>query len=301
DAVEEILRLEDVQNKLKARANECDSILDDTSTPVDELADAQTELASIRERINKSKENIRRKRRALGFNDLQRLDRLRNDPYIAKRVNALALKHRLKERLRARKFELDRVERAYRNQVNGKKINDQTQSSVKRREPSIRNVAKQYNAVCDELRKLIAQGKAPPGALPPQNIEMEGLFTLDVDDAIWQDIGLDDESVGDPPAWLADDSVRDGIKAVLEHDRCVEEASRLRHECRSMRFWMSEEWKVIAAALNDDCNVEAVRYQLNIRRDFLIKLCWLWQETSTLDAGDVTTLPEWGPSKDDLT
>ncbi|KAG6808053.1 hypothetical protein H0H93_000636, partial [Arthromyces matolae] len=139
DAVEELLRLEDVLNKLKARADECDSILEDPSTPVDEFADAQIELATARERINNSKENIRRKRRALGFNDLQRLDKLKNDPYIAKRVNALALKHRLKERLRACKFELDRVERAYRHQVNGKKVNDQTQSSVKRREPSIQN------------------------------------------------------------------------------------------------------------------------------------------------------------------
>ncbi|KAG6834804.1 hypothetical protein H0H93_007291 [Arthromyces matolae] len=298
NAVDEILRLEDVVDDLKVRVSECDSILEDPSTPADEFADVRHESASTRNRIKTLKENIRQKRRALGINDLERLNELRNNPYIAKRVNALALKNRLKERLRARKFELDRLERAYRYQANGKKINNHTESSVKRREPSIRNIARQYNAACEEIKRLIARGKALPGALPPQKIEMEGLFTLDVDDAIWQNIGLDEESGREPPAWLAEERVWDGIKALLEHDRCVEEEARLRHECRSLRFWMDEEWKIITAALNDYHDDPGIAYQLSIRRDYLIKLCWLWQGSSTLISGDIPSLS--GPSKEDL-
>ncbi|KAG6805150.1 hypothetical protein H0H92_000519, partial [Tricholoma furcatifolium] len=100
------------------------------------------------------------------------------------------------------------------------------------------------------LANMIEAGKAPPGVVAPQKIETKGLFALDVDDTIWQDIGLaaDENSINiTPPAWLADESVRSGIKAVLEHDRCIEELERLQRECRSMRLWLAEEWVAVNA------------------------------------------------------
>ena len=58
----------------------------------------------------------------------------------------------------------------------------------------------------------------------PIHIDMEHLFSLDVDDDIWQDIGLTEtDNSGDPPLWLCDENVRDGIRAMLEQDRCLEE------------------------------------------------------------------------------
>jgi hypothetical protein len=42
------------------------------------------------------------------------------------------------------------------------------------------------------------------------------LFKLDVDDDIWQDVGLGDSIGGLPPAWLADEKVCLGIKSLLE-------------------------------------------------------------------------------------
>ena len=58
----------------------------------------------------------------------------------------------------------------------------------------------------------------------PTHIHMDKLFSLDVDDDIWQDIGLTetDEST-DPPLWLCNEDVRTGIKVMLELDRCLEE------------------------------------------------------------------------------
>ena len=52
---------------------------------------------------------------------------------------------------------------------------------------------------------------------------MTGLFALDIDDAIWQDVGLAGEDLMDPPLWMCDEDVRRGIKALLELDRCLEE------------------------------------------------------------------------------
>jgi hypothetical protein len=53
---------------------------------------------------------------------------------------------------------------------------------------------------------LIRQRKAVCGAVMPHYIPQEGLFELDVDDDIWQDVGLTGDEA-EPPAWLADDKV----------------------------------------------------------------------------------------------
>jgi hypothetical protein len=73
---------------------------------------------------------------------------------------------------------------------------------------------------------------------------------LDVDDDIWQDIGPDDAyDDTEPPLWLKDDGVRDGIKAMLELDRCDEEKPRLFHDCRALRYWLAEEWEAIESVI----------------------------------------------------
>jgi hypothetical protein len=97
---------------------------------------------------------------------------------------------------------------------------------------------------------LIRKGKAPHHAVAPEPIPMEKLFGLDVDDAIWQDVGLDGE--GDtlnPPLWLCDDKVRNGIRAVLLKDRCDEELRRLRNELVIQREWFAEEWEIVINCL----------------------------------------------------
>jgi hypothetical protein len=125
------------------------------------------------------------------------------------------------------------------------KVHDHTRASVQKRDPSIQQRARDYNKLCDKMQKLISEGKAPSGAIVPEKVIMTGLFALDVDDAIWQDIGLADEESADPPLWLCNDAVRSGIKARLELDRCLKEEARLVHERRALQVWFSEEWKIV--------------------------------------------------------
>jgi hypothetical protein len=75
---------------------------------------------------------------------------------------------------------------------------------------------------------------------------MSKLFSLDVDDAIWQDIGLDESGdVDEPPLWLCDEMVRKGIQGVLLRDRCDEEFYFLRRERRALHEWFAEEWLIV--------------------------------------------------------
>ncbi|KAI6121644.1 hypothetical protein F5141DRAFT_1211302 [Pisolithus sp. B1] len=59
----------------------------------------------------------------------------------------------------------------------------------------------------------------------------KGLFQLDVDNDIWQDVGLG-EGHPDPPKWLADEDVHKGIRLMLEE-------------------WFAVEWDLVEAALED--------------------------------------------------
>jgi hypothetical protein len=91
---------------------------------------------------------------------------------------------------------------------------------------------------------LICQKKAPLGAVKPLEIPREGIFKLDVDDDIWQDVGLNSDGDGTPPLWLSNEKVRLGITKLLEHDRCDEEEVRLIRERGALQEWMLEEWQV---------------------------------------------------------
>jgi len=79
----------------------------------------ETEWRAAQEALEKSLASLRRKERALGVNEQQELQKLIKSEYMRVRMNARALKLRLRQRLRARKFEMDVVERTYRRLLNG--------------------------------------------------------------------------------------------------------------------------------------------------------------------------------------
>ncbi|KAJ6553775.1 hypothetical protein DFH09DRAFT_857240, partial [Mycena vulgaris] len=101
------------------------------------------------------------------------------------RMNAQAVKSRLRDRLRARKFERDWVERS-----SQQKLLSHTPSAVKRREPQISHLKTDYNKLCDAIMTEICMGRAPRGSIASDYIDTKALYALDVDDAIWQDVGL---------------------------------------------------------------------------------------------------------------
>ncbi|KII83000.1 hypothetical protein PLICRDRAFT_76994, partial [Plicaturopsis crispa FD-325 SS-3] len=302
-AVETILALQKSESEYKeAEAALEAQLLGEYDEDVD-AGDIAFELSNVRSKIANISANIQRKIAALGATERSNLRRLATNDYVRVRMNARALKKRIRDRLRQRKFELERLERAYRHTVNEKNLRTHAESSVKRREPGILALARAYNKLCDELVSLIKRRKGLPGAVAPARIQREGLFKLDVDDDIWQDIGLDDDENGNGeiPLWLGDDNVREGIRARLELDRCIEEEARLGKERCAMQEWMLEEWMVLKEAKSDaDGFDEDMLYQLKLRKEYLLRLCLTWQK---MVGGIVPSQPmpeSWGPTLEEL-
>ncbi|KAJ7462893.1 hypothetical protein FB451DRAFT_1341052 [Mycena latifolia] len=256
----------------KLRQSYLDAVMEeDPSAPLHEVA-----FDSANEAFTKAEAKLRQKEGALGVSERQALRGLVNSDYMRLRMNARALKRRLWDRLRSRKFELDKVEHSFRWLVNDQKLYSHTESAVKRREPTISKLNADYNKLC---------------AIPPLPIPAKGIWQLDVDDGIWQDVGLDDDDAGGNgaalPPWLADEQVWAGIKAMLELDRCGEEDARLKKERCALQEWFAEEWAIVNPAL-ERAELGEDKYQLQLLRD---------NQKSLPDLGvEEAGLPPWGPS-----
>lgn len=89
---------------------------------VDDITTFNIQLNDARARCDKIAETLARRRAMLGISQRADLQQLKKNVYLQVRMNARALKARLRDRLRQRKFELERLERSYRITVNGKFI-----------------------------------------------------------------------------------------------------------------------------------------------------------------------------------
>ncbi|KAJ3779908.1 hypothetical protein GGU10DRAFT_381540 [Lentinula aff. detonsa] len=221
-----------------------ENIIIDGASELYEIAEAEMELPNLQERLDKVHKHLVSKERALGVEGKSQYNHLASSPFITDRMNACALKVRLRQRLQARKFERDRLERTFRQQLNTSewKLHNHTEDSVKRCNHGIQSLAQQYNKLCEQMVNRISLGRAPANAIAPRPIPTKELFSLDVDDSIWDDIGLNDsEQTTDLPLWLVDEGVRMGIQGILLRDHCDEELQRLQYELKSLAEWHSEE------------------------------------------------------------
>ncbi|KAG1812684.1 hypothetical protein EV424DRAFT_1473565 [Suillus variegatus] len=241
------------------------------------------QLANARSRRAKIADTIRRRKAALGPQGQADLKMMKNDIYLTIRLNACAVKTRIRDRLHQRKFELERLERSYRATVN---------------EPAILKLVSTYNGLCTQLVSLICQRRAPPSAIPPHPIAREGIFLLDVNDEIWQDVGLDDDGMH-PPAWLSDEATRSGIRLQLEVDRCVEEETRVMRERSVMQEWMLAEWDAIQTALRDAANDLVMSFHLRAHAEELLSICVVWKKKAQ-EIPCAWPVKSWGPPNEDL-
>lgn len=89
-----------------------------------------------------------------------------------------------------------------------------------RRAPTIQQLAKSYNDLCATLQDLVKKKKARKGVVGLEPIPDSSLWKLDIDDNIWHNLGLEDDSSDHtPPPWLKAEKTRLGIRHMLDHNQ----------------------------------------------------------------------------------
>ena len=85
-----------------------------------DIVEANLELHETCLKVVQTSEALKRRRAALDIGEWAMLSRMKNDTYLRVKMNACAIKQGIRDRLRQRKFELERLERSYRQTVNSR-------------------------------------------------------------------------------------------------------------------------------------------------------------------------------------
>ncbi|KAG1781378.1 hypothetical protein EV702DRAFT_1248386 [Suillus placidus] len=168
-------------------------------------------------------------------------------------------------------FEIEKLERSYRQAVNKRKLNSHVDAAIQRRNPTIRKLVSTYNNLCADLSALIRQRRSPLNAIPPN-----------------------------PISPTADEDTRAAIRLLLEIDRCNKEESRVKVERCALQEWAMREWDGLQRArahANDD---EAILYHMNCHARQFIVLVLGWQ-MKVHPIPCAWPMPDcWGPSQTKL-
>lgn len=103
---------------------------------------------------------------------------------------------------------------------------------------------RKFNSYCEKLEELYnPEWLFPlPAPLPTK------LDDLRNDQSLMEDVWIT-PSEGEIPRWMQDQVVRDGIRAMLKRDRCLEEQRRLGMEADNMCRWYGAELAAVELAL----------------------------------------------------
>ncbi|THH19108.1 hypothetical protein EUX98_g8836 [Antrodiella citrinella] len=135
-------------------------------------------------------------------------------------------------------------------------------AAMAKHQGTISMYARKYNVMCKEMQSLITKGQAPKNAIALLEIKLEGLFKMDIDHSIWHNLGFNDADV-EVPRWLADESIRNGIRYWLELDRCEEELDRLRFERCGLQEWFMVDWQGLRC-VKEKVSEHSIMHQLNL-------------------------------------
>ena len=116
-AVQAILVLENALELHKKTVTKLEMTL--AENDLHDIIALSEELQDARSHQSRLEQGLRWKKLVLGVSEQADLRKLQNDAFLRLRMNALALKQRLRDRLRQRKFEIERLERSYRRSANG--------------------------------------------------------------------------------------------------------------------------------------------------------------------------------------
>jgi len=298
----DIITLQDRLHGIEERVKDLEKSIAHDTTII--MSDAVEELDSLATQEQGLRKSIKKKIDGLSTGDRKDWKRLEGNKFLAMRMNALAVKRRLRERVRMRRFEIDALQRHESKQKkDSHKLTANAKAQINRREPTIKNLLKKYNALALKVGEMqLKRAGVPQGAQAPLPIQIRAdeLWDLDVDSDIWNDIGLTDEEETDLPLWLADDDMRKAIKNRIESRRCVEEGNRLQKEVLALQSWAREEWACYQVADTADWSCASHRVLLEYRQREFKKRCGLWRRQLRPVWPSCGGEKNWGPSPEVL-
>jgi hypothetical protein len=126
----------------------------------------------------------------------------------------------------------------------GTKMHQRTRKAITKRKPALMAAIRKFNKYCATLTSLYkAEWTIPlPQPLPTK------LSALRDSGALLEDVWVT-PTHGDAPRWLEDSNVREGIRAMLKLDRCLEERRRLGLEADNLCRWFGGELAGVELAL----------------------------------------------------
>lgn len=177
------------------------------------------------------------------------------------------------------------------------------------------NISRYYN----EFRNLWAamekerkEGRKPAGAIMPVDVPRDTLWNLDVDDPIWNDVGLGWSEPGVPlgegdgngedriqiPRWMGDDAVRCGMRAFGLKNRATEEKIRLCLERNGLQVEAQEVWSALHYLLEGEVDTD-YSYQWQVRRQRTFRTIVKWSTAVMEIPGDGQS-ESWGPTWEEM-
>ncbi|KAF9506854.1 hypothetical protein BS47DRAFT_1367076 [Hydnum rufescens UP504] len=147
----------------------------------------------------------------------EKLEKMRGHAWFEHQLNMQALKACIIAKVCEKNFKTRNLTGAFRSKAVDHNTMEHTTKALKRHYRSVKSLVVDYNKWQLNMMKLRGRGGISKNAIIPPPIDMKGLFGLDVNNDIWQDIGLtNDEFDGTVPPWLGDEDVRNGIRLMQE-------------------------------------------------------------------------------------
>ncbi|KAG6826029.1 hypothetical protein H0H92_001382 [Tricholoma furcatifolium] len=125
-----------------------------------------------------------------------------------------------------------------------------TRKAISKRKPALINTIRKFNGYCAQLTALYHEEWNIP---IPEPLLLQ-LAPLREGALLLQDVWIMENPQDVAPLWLQDVGIRNGIRAMLKQDRCLEECRRLGVEADNLCQWFGRELQAVRAAMRRPSN-----------------------------------------------
>lgn len=123
-------------------------------------------------------------------------------------------------------------------------MHQRTRAAITKRTPALMRAIRTFNKYCAKLSDL----HDPSWSIPIPSPLPTHLAELRDRSDLLEDVWIQRREVS-PPGWLADFNVREGIRALLKKDHCLEERRRLGEEADGLCRWLGNELTAVELAI----------------------------------------------------